>query len=325
MLIVSHKQRSSRFRVLFMKTTVYRLLAAVAVIALLTGCTAAATQTSNENQLVFTVTTGESTDVYTMQLDGTRRLRLTNDQRSSSPAVSPDGKTIAFVSMRDGGVDIYTMLRDGSQQQRLTSGAGDNEAPAWSPDSRQIAFVSDRDDNREIYTMNADGSKQTRLTTSPARDESPAWSPDGQRVAFVSTRDAPADATVANDIYVLDVKQGTTARLTTDNDTKWGLSWAPDGSWITFSAIAGGGRQAGDPSSSELFKIKPDGSGRIKISPENVGGNQPSWSPRGTQIAFSSVRQHGAISQVYVMQADGTGLRQITQEPQGATSPGWLP
>ena len=129
-------------------------------------------------------------DIYTMNADGSKQTRLTFDNGgfygNSSPAWSPDGTKIAFMSYRTGSYGIYTMNADGSNQTLLTSGRD----PNWSPDSTKIAF-SRRSENlpgwesMDIYIMNADGSKQTNITnTSLMGEEQPAWSPDGTKIAF---------------------------------------------------------------------------------------------------------------------------------------------
>ena len=120
-----------------------------------------------------------------MNPDGSGQTRITDDTHSDGePAWSPDGRKIAFVSDRDGGVgpnqlagEIYTMNADGSAQTRLTNNPALDFAPAWSPDGTKIAFTTDRDGSYQIYTMNADGSQQTRVTQDPTDSTKPDWQP----------------------------------------------------------------------------------------------------------------------------------------------------
>ena len=81
-----------------------------------------------------------------------------------APAWSPDGRTIVFVSWRDGNGEVYAMDADGSGPRNLTQDPAKDVRPAWSPDGRRIAFVSRRDGNSEVYVMNADGSGKRNLT-----------------------------------------------------------------------------------------------------------------------------------------------------------------
>jgi len=90
--------------------------------------------------------------------------------------VSPDGKTIAFTSDRDGNWEIYVMNADGSNVRRLTNHPGVDEAPTWSPDGRQLAFASDRDGDFEIYILNvSDGVVVQQVTQNTAQDRWPLW------------------------------------------------------------------------------------------------------------------------------------------------------
>jgi Tol biopolymer transport system component len=94
------------------------------------------------------------------------------------PVWSPDGKLIAFRSIREGNHDIFVVkLEDGSEQRLTEIDALDTE-PDWSPDGEWIVFASNRDGvATDIYVMRADGSDVRRLTEDPAKDSYPGWSP----------------------------------------------------------------------------------------------------------------------------------------------------
>ena len=105
----------------------------------------------------------ERHQIYSIKVDGSDETHLNpNPHDCYSPVISPDGKTIAFVSARDGDIEIYLMDADGSNERRLTNGIGASMQPAFSPDARLLAFISDRSDTFQIYLMHLD-----RRTTSP--------------------------------------------------------------------------------------------------------------------------------------------------------------
>ena len=108
--------------------------------------------------------------------DGVEVTRLTQHEADDmSPNWSPDARSIAFVSFRDGSAEIYSMRVDGSKQRRLTKNEADDLTPDWSSDGSQIAFVSSLYGQSEIFVMNADGSQQRRLTNNTSEDFSPNW------------------------------------------------------------------------------------------------------------------------------------------------------
>ena len=123
---------------------------------------------------------------------GDRLLSLIQGKQTpldvQAPAWSRDGRTIVFVSWRDGNGEVYAMDADGSGPRNLTQNPAKDVRPAWSPDGRTIAFVSRRDGNSEVYVMNADGSGKRNLTRDRASDDYPTWSPDGRRIAFLRGR-----------------------------------------------------------------------------------------------------------------------------------------
>jgi len=130
-------------------------------------------------------------DVFVMNPDGSHRQRLTqNPAYDWAPAVSPNGRRIAFGSDRDGDDEIFKMRADGSHQRKLTRNTpAYDQSPSYSPDGKRIAFRSNRDSDFEIFKMRADGSRQHRLTRNTDNDYDPAYSPNGERIAFTSNRD----------------------------------------------------------------------------------------------------------------------------------------
>ncbi len=109
--------------------------------------------------------------------------------------LSPDGKTLAFVSTRSGQADIYTMNIASKKVINITNHPAGDFRPSWSPDGQWIAFSSDRDSQKprfnfaflpstEIYIMKADGSDTARITQDNAFAGSPAWSADGKQLLF---------------------------------------------------------------------------------------------------------------------------------------------
>lgn len=140
----------------------------------------------------------KSYDIYRTDLTGRPGVRVSDGVgQNTSPTWSADGKSIAFVSDRDGNKDIYVTSGDGAAVRRLTNNPGLDDVPQWSPDGRSILFASERDGNSEIYVMCADGSNARNVTRHPAFDSWPSWSADGRWMSFTSMRTGNMDIFIA--------------------------------------------------------------------------------------------------------------------------------
>lgn len=112
-------------------------------------------------------------------------LQLTDDRASDvRPAWSPDNRTIAYQSNREGPYHIYLMNADGTNQRALTKGDSDDRHPVWMPDGKSILFDSWDGQQREIWSINVANGNRTRVTRIGALANFPAPSPDGQWMTF---------------------------------------------------------------------------------------------------------------------------------------------
>jgi TolB protein len=143
----------------------------------------------NGSLLALTLSPGSDSEIFTIDpVAGREVARLTNSPGIDvSPAWSPDGSQIAFVSERSGGPQIYVMNADGSNAHRVTFQGTHNTDPSWSPKGDRIAFVG-RDGGFNVFTVKTDGGGMQRITQNQGDNEDPSWSPDGDYLAFSSTR-----------------------------------------------------------------------------------------------------------------------------------------
>ncbi len=245
-------------------------------------------------------------EIYVMDWDGSRPLRVTEDAASDTePAISPNGRDIIFTSSRSGNNDIFIVDSTGRNPVNLTNHAANDGWARWSPDGRHIVFHTNRDgvSNFEIYVMNADGSSPKRITDYPGIDQFPDWSPDGREIVF--RRDV--------DIYALELATGNTRQLTQTAPLLNQMAmWSPNGRQLVFMSA-----REGYPS---VFVMNADGSGQTNLTPKDSGdldsqwvSRAPSWSTTGRQIYFMSFRPStGLDTEIFVMNADGTGLTRLT-------------
>ncbi|GBE03705.1 MAG TPA: hypothetical protein ENH45_01465 [Nitrospirae bacterium] len=138
-----------------------------------------------------------------------------------SPAFSPDGTKIAFVSDRGGSPQIYIMNSDGKgRPKRLTFEGNYNTSPAWSPDGRSIAYVGRINGKNQIFVVKFDGTDLRQLTN-VGNNEGPSFSPDEYFIAFDSDREG------IRGIYIMRADGGAQQRITPKYLNAVAPEWSP--------------------------------------------------------------------------------------------------
>jgi Tol biopolymer transport system component/DNA-binding winged helix-turn-helix (wHTH) protein len=114
---------------------------------------------------------------------------VASTRRDTDPALSPDGRRLAFVSDRSGSDQLWTADTSGARPTRLTDFDGHvTTSPRWSPEGRRIAFDTRQEGSADIYVVGAGGGTPRRLTPAGSNEKVPRWSRDGQRLYFASNR-----------------------------------------------------------------------------------------------------------------------------------------
>jgi len=259
-------------------------------------------------------------EIYSMNADGSGLTLLTSDPAfDDSPAISPDGRQIAYLSARNDPdpqfpnlkYEIYVMDNDGNHLQRLTTTEAAEDHPAWSPDGSKISFDADYDGDGfyEIYTIHPDGTNLTRLTTNAANDQFADWSPDGSQIAFASDRNGNWD------IFVMDADGSNQKPLNSSPDWELFPAWSPDGSQIAFNALAPRSRNT------DVYLMNADGSDIRQLTDSPGFDENPAWSPDGSQIIFQT--QRDGNFELYLMQPDGSQQRSLFVSSADELWPSW--
>ena len=212
---------------------------------------------------------GGNIQIFVMDSDGQKPIRLTNEVWDQDPDWSPDGQKIALTGYKNVGLrgeawnkDIYVINADGKNRKQLTRIAGNNSNPSWSPDGQRIAFVnSGWGWGAQIYVMDSNGGNSKRLTDDAGSKRGPSWSPDGQSIAFLLT----------NQVYVMD-NDGKNPRKLTDGHRDSNPTWSPDSEMIAYESWRR------KDSISEIQLMTADGKHIKKLSrPPERGDWDPDW------------------------------------------------
>jgi WD40-like Beta Propeller Repeat/Lysyl oxidase len=239
--------------------------------------------------------------------DGTWRVELAPlHPGDTDPAVSPDGRRIAFVSTRDGNEEIYVADSRTGEVRRLTDDPRPDRRPAWAPHGRTIAWQSGTPDAADLYVMFANGEGKRLVAGGPGDDVDPTWSPDGNRIAFSSTRGG------TRQLWAVPSLGGEPVQLAEIPGRVRAPAWGPGGLRIAFALESG--------SDSDIWALTlADGRTR-KLTRGAPWDSRPDWSPRGTHIAFA--RATGGRSSIWVVGADGAPGRPVDGSD-GLADPDW--
>jgi len=217
-----------------------------------------------------------------------RKLAEVNPLPSSPPALSPDGKRVAFASGPDGKEQIWLVETSNSEPVKLTQGANGLQSFAWSPDGLSIAFVMigpvsnqatgeqlSGTESPQLYLLDVAKRQVRQLTTGVESPGAFAWSPDGREIAF----------TAQGDIYVAASDNGSVTKLVSRPGQDINPTWSPDGKQILFFSDYG---QVNGPRGLSVVSANGGAPGdKYGSFDPGFGGYAPwyfGWSADGAQI-----------------------------------------
>jgi TolB protein len=248
-------------------------------------------------------------EVYVMDYDGESVKRLTDDRSIDLlPRFSPDGRRLAYTGYKDGNPDLYLIDLETGRAATLSNEQGLNVAGGFSPDGAKLLMTLSRGRSPNLYLKDLAGGSVERLTTHFGADSTPTFSPDSRQVAFVSDRSGNPQ------IYLLDLATKAARRLTNLN---WcdAPAWSPTGEWIAFAG------RANRKDKMDVFLVDVTGAQMRQLTHGEGSNEDPTWSPDGRLLAFSSTR--AGRSQIFVMDADGSAPRRMADVPGASSTPHW--
>ncbi|SFC56291.1 TolB family protein [Pseudoalteromonas denitrificans] len=278
------------------------LLVSSSVLVFLSACQVTEPSSSVTYSLVYGFKEQKtSKSIYLSDETGQSRIKIADVTDSDGyPAMSPDGKQVAFYGKYDKRRtwSIHVGNIDGTHMQRLTNTKHVwDSAPAWSADGKTIIFSreyksTDGQWQEEVWLMNADGSEQRQIKALQGR--AAKMMPDG-RILFQS-KVGPSQISIAN-------RDGSNViTLTNDDTNNMSPKLSPNGKHIAYLSNRDGNQ--------EVYVMDIDGANQKRLTINSIQEWSPAWSPDGTKIFFSSQSTHGFYD-IYKVNIDGSSMEKV--------------
>ena len=225
-----------------------------------------------------------------------------------SPAWSPNGAQLAYVSFENKKPVIYVHSLATGKRTVAANFKGSNSAPAWSPDGRKLAVVLTKDGGSQLFTLNADGSGVARLTSSGSIDTEPQFSPDGQFIYFTSDRGGSPQ------IYRVPVSGGAAQRVTFEGTYNVTPRLSPDGKAMAFITRGNGGFR---------LAVMDLASKQVQVLTDSFKDESPTFAPNGRMILIATeIGGRGVLSAVSI---DGRIKQRLSVAAGDVREPAWAP
>ncbi len=236
------------------------------------------------------------------------QVLLTQNAPIISPAWSPDGSSLSYVSFETGHAVVYVQSLHNSQRKVLADFRGSNSAPAWSPQGDQLAIVLSRDGSSQIYFVSPEGKDLRRVTSGGGIDTEPNFSPDGQWLLFTSDRGGNPQ------VYRMPANGGAAQRITYGDGNNYSPRYSPDGKGFVFAHQVKG----------KFYIATQDfQTGQMEILTEGGWEKKPSFSPNGKLIMYAS--EAGGRGILATVSSDGRVKQKMSTTSGDAREPIWGP
>lgn len=239
--------------------------------------------------------------------EGTQ-VALRSNEPIISPAWSPDGTKVAYVSFEAKKPVIYVQNLITRQRIVLAGFKGSNSAPSWSSDGSKLAIALARNGLTQVYSINQDGSNLRRLTNTNGIDTEPQFSADGRSIYFTSDRSGGPQ------IYKMGANGGEAQRVTFNGTYNISPRISPDGKLLAYISRRNGQFQ--------LYVLDLANGQEQRLS-DTVKDESPSFSPNSKYLMYATeTGRQGALA---VVSVDGRAKHRLTTKAGDIREPTWGP
>ncbi len=228
-------------------------------------------------RIVYVTKAGTRYSLWVADADGENaQAALSSPEPIISPAWSPAGTQIAYVSFESRKPMVYVHDVASGRRRLIANFRGSNSAPAWAPNGQSLALTLSRDGNSQLYTIDANGGPAKRLMQSAGIDTEPVYSADGRSIYFVSDRGG------APQIYKVSSAGSNAERVTFTGNYNISPSVSPDGRWLAYISRVGG-----------AFKLHVMDltSGAVNAITDTSADENPSFAPNSRLIVYATQQQ----------------------------------
>jgi len=260
-------------------------------------------------RIAYVVRAGRRFTLHVTDADGEGgQVALASPEPIISPAWSPDGRRLAYVSFESQKAVVWVQDLGTGQRRMVASFRGSNSAPAWSPDGERLAVTLSQDGPSQIYTMPAAGGAPVRLMRSSGIDTEAVWAPDGRSLYFVSDRGGGPQ------VYRVAASGSPVERITFDGSYNVSPAISPDGSLLAYVT-----RRAG---AFKLMTLELSG-GSPQALTDTQHDESPSFAPNGRLLVYATRAQGSDVLMTTTL--DGRIKTRLLSSGADMREPAWGP